>query len=86
MTERHDKAIRDGNRAKLLLDDPVLIDAIAEMETRAIAQLINCPPNELIEARAIVQAIQGLRPTLQAIFDGGKVAAFQLAKQKEHND
>lgn len=74
MTDKLEKAIRDGNRAAILLDDPVLKEALDKLEQLEIEALLSCAPDEVIEYRAHVVAVRRFRNTLRAYVDNAIIA------------
>jgi hypothetical protein len=78
MTDKLEKAVRDGNRASILLDDPVLKEALDKLEQLEMDVMRTCPVDELVERRANVNAIDRLRRTLRAYLDNGKLAKVTL--------
>jgi hypothetical protein len=78
MTDKLEKAVRDGNRASILLDDPVLKEALDKLEQLEMEVMRSCPVDELVERRANVNAIDRLRRTLRAYLDNGKIAKITL--------
>lgn len=79
MTDRLEKAVRDGNRAALLQDDPLIKEALDKLEAQSIEALVECSDtNDLIIKRADVAAIRRFRQTLSAYIVNGKVAQHAL--------
>jgi hypothetical protein len=80
MTDRLEKAVRDANRAAILLDDPTLQEALDKLEALSVEALVSCDADELLERRADVSAIRKFRHTLRAYIDNGKIAKATLAQ------
>jgi hypothetical protein len=78
MTDRLEAAKRKGKQAAILIDDPLLTEALNKLEEQAIEALTVCSSDELIERRANVNAIRFLRRTLRAYLDAGMIAERSL--------
>jgi hypothetical protein len=70
--------VRRGKHAAVLMDDPVLKEALDRLENLEMEALISCPPDELQERRAYVAAIRKLRVTLRTFLDNGKVSQRKI--------
>ena len=73
--DKTDTAIRKGKQAEILLDDPLLKEALDVLENSAIQSLLNCQASDLVECRANANAIEKLRVTLRSYLDSAKIAA-----------
>jgi hypothetical protein len=78
MTDKLEAAVRNGKRAEILLEDPVLREALDRLEEIETDARLVCSADELVERRANVVAIRRLRQTLRAYIDNGKIAARSL--------
>jgi hypothetical protein len=78
MTDRLEAAVRNGKQAAVLMDDPVLKDALDKLEQAAIEALVTCFADELLERRAEVSAIRKFRAVLRVYIDNGKIAKASL--------
>lgn len=81
MIDKKEAEIRRGKHAASLIDDPVLNEALDDLEKLETESLIRCPPDELQERRAYVAAVRKLRVTLRTYLDKGKVAQFDVDAQ-----
>jgi len=77
-TDRLEAATRNGKRAAILLDDPLLNEALDKLLEQAVQKMMTCNADDLLEARAEAAAIERFRRCLRAYVDNGLIAEVTL--------
>ena len=78
--------ISKGRKAKQLLEDETLNNAIAKLESDQLWAFRSSKPEESVKretAWCMLQAIDGLRQELIKIMDNGKVAQRQIEREQK---
>jgi hypothetical protein len=78
LTDKREAAIKRGLRAKALLVDATLQEALEALRGDGIESLLTCENGDLIERRAYVRVIDEFRRKLEIFVDNGKIAEREL--------
>jgi hypothetical protein len=72
--DKKELAIKQGLRARALLEDPTLIAALDAMKADGVNELLSCEHSELVERRAYVSMIGAFQRKLEIMVANGKMA------------
>lgn len=84
--DEYQKDVDRATKARLLLDDTMLQDALKAIETEVVEQWTNCPARDTEGKEALWQLMktaQKFRSILIGHIETGKMATAQLAKFEE---
>lgn len=83
MSEKRDKALREGRRAAMILEDPLTNEIIDAMKADALRALLSCPTDKLIEARAKVNAVDALKENIELYRRKANNAALEIELEEK---
>lgn len=74
-----------ANRAKALLDDPLLKEALDVLESAQISLFTDqvCSAEQLMEAHRMIQALRLFREQLTSVINDGKMLARRVERRKQ---
>lgn len=76
-----------GNRAKQILDDPLVVEAFEGIEKGAVERLATCDANDIKKLQALTMSLQTVRAVRHIfslwIADGEDAARKELQKHQE---
>ena len=86
MSEERTQEVIRGNDARRVLDDPLVVSALTEMETAVVDKIAACPPeNEKLQQKLCMMlgVVRTFRQIFRTHIETGTLAAEQLAQLGE---
>ena len=79
--------IARAERAKVILNDPLVLEALSILESEVIEAYVACPTRDLEGMRLLQQELRRARKfkvILQGIIESGKLAKFDLIEKETY--